>query len=263
VSVGEELSRARQERRLTVEDVAADTRIRSTLIRAIEADNFDPCGGSVYARGHIRSIARVVGIDPKPLLAEFDDAHEGAAPSPLTLATPTPTDHQAVARSERHGPNWAAAMVAVLVLVIVAALVPFLTKHHGSNSPPAGTKAGPVTPIHHSAKPSPTPKPSTTSSPPPSATAQLNTNEASMLIRTTHDTTWMSVMTVSHKVLFEGLLTAGHQKLFTAKHGLSFTIGNAPAVDVVVNGHDIGSPPSSGNVSRGTVEPGADTVQAA
>jgi hypothetical protein len=73
----------------------------------------------------------------------------------------------------------------------------------------------------------------------------------------------MSVMTSTHKVLFEGLLPAGHQKLFTSKHGLAFTIGNAPAVDVVVNGHDIGSPPSSGNVSRGTVAPGADTVQAA
>jgi cytoskeleton protein RodZ len=260
VSVGEELSRARQERRLTVEDIAADTRIRATLIHAIEADNFKPCGGSVYARGHIRSIARVVGIDPGPLLAEFDKAHEGAAPAPVTLATATPTDHQAVARSERHGPNWAAAMVAVLVLVVVAAAVPFLTKHHSSSNPPS-SNAGVAPATHHSAKPAPTP--STTSSPPPSATAQLNTKEASMLIRTTHDTTWMSVKTVNDKVLFEGLLTAGHQKLFTSKHGLTFTIGNAPAVDVVVNGHDIGSPPSSGNVSRGTVSPGANTVQAA
>jgi cytoskeletal protein RodZ len=261
VSVGEELSRARQERRLTVDDVAADTRIRATLIRAIEADNFDPCGGSVYARGHIRSIARVVGVDPKPLLAEFDSTHEGAAPAALTLAA-APTDHEAVARSERHsrGPNWAAAMVAVLVLVVIAALVPFLS-HHGSNSPSSNAGPGPVT--HTSTKPAPAASPSHSASPPPSATAQLNTNQASMLIRVTKDTTWMSVMTVAHKVLFEGLLTAGHQKLFTAKHGLTFTIGNAPAVDIVVNGHDIGSPASSGNVSRGTVTPGANTVQAA
>jgi cytoskeletal protein RodZ len=262
VSVGEELSRARQERRLTVDDVAADTMIRATLIRAIEVDNFDPCGGSVYARGHIRSIARVVGIDPKPLLAEFDSTHEGAAPAALTLAA-APTDHEAVARSERHsrGPNWAAAMVAVLVLVVVAALVPFIAGHHGSNSPESNAGSGPVT--HPSTTPSPAASPSHTASPPPSATAQLNTNQASMLIRVTKDTSWMSVTTVTHKLLFQGLLTAGHQKLFTAKHGLLFTIGNAPAVDIVVNGHDIGSPASSNSVSRGTVAPGANTVQAA
>jgi cytoskeleton protein RodZ len=259
VSVGEELSRARQERRLTVDDVAADTMIRATLIRAIEADNFDPCGGSVYARGHIRSIARVVGIDPKPLLAEFDSSHEGAAPAALTLAA-APTDHEAVARSERHGPNWAAAMVAVLVLVVVAALVPLFT-HHGSNSPAPNAGPGPVT--HTSTTPSPTASPSHSASPPPSATAQLNTNQASMLIRVTKETTWLSVETVAGSLLFQGLLPAGHQKLFTAKHGLKFTIGNAPAVDIVVNGHDIGSPASSGSVSRGTVTPGASTVQAA
>jgi cytoskeleton protein RodZ len=260
VSVGEELSRARQERRLSVEDIAADTRIRATLIHAIEADNFDPCGGSVYARGHIRSIARLVGLDPAPLLAEFDRTHEGAAPAAVTFEAASPTDHQAVARSERHGPNWAAAMVAVLVIVVVAALFPLL-RHHGSSGSPVQNAAPPPPPVHHSAKPSPSP--SVSSSPPSSATAQLNTNLASMLIRTTHDTTWMSVKTSNDKVLFEGLLPAGHQKLFTAKHGLTFTIGNAPAVDVVVNGHDIGSPPSSGNVSRGTVSPGANTVQAA
>jgi cytoskeleton protein RodZ len=84
-----------------------------------------------------------------------------------------------------------------------------------------------------------------------------------MLIRVTSGTTWMSVKTNTGSVLFAGLLPAGHEKLFTAKHGLSFVIGNAPAVDVVVNGHDIGSPHSSGNVSRGTVVPGVDTVQAA
>jgi hypothetical protein len=235
--------------------------IRATLIRAIEADNFDPCGGSVYARGHIRSIARVVGIDPKPLLAEFDSSHEGAAPAAVTLAA-APTDHEAVARSERHGPNWAAAMVAVLVLVVVAALIPILS-HHGSNKPAsnAGTGPGPVT--HTTTTPSPAASPTHSASPPPSATAQLNTNQASMLIRVTKDTTWMSVETVAGSVLFEGLLPAGHQKLFTAKHGLKFVIGNAPAVDLVVNGHDIGSPASSGNVSRGTVTPGANTVQAA
>jgi cytoskeletal protein RodZ len=257
VSVGQELAQAREKRRLSVEDVAADTRIRATIIRAIEADNFALCGGSVYARGHIRSIARVVGIDPEPLIADYDSSHESAAP-PLTIAS-QPTDHQAVARSERHGPNWAAAMVVALVVVCLAALVPVIRDHHG---PSGGTPKAASTPkIHHSTTPSP--RPSTTSSPPQSATAGIPSNQASMLIKVTHDTTWMSVKNAAGSVLFSGLLPAGHQKLFTSKHGLSFVIGNAPAVDVVVNGHDIGSPASSGNVSRGTVEPGADTVQSA
>ena len=61
-------------------------------------------------------------------------------------------------------------------------------------------------------------------------------------------------------MLFEGTLAPGEEKTFTNRHGLTFVIGNAPAVDVVVNGHDIGSPPSSGNVSRGDVTPGLATT---
>jgi cytoskeletal protein RodZ len=258
VSVGQELASARQERRLSVDEVAADTRIRATLIRAIENDNFDPCGGSVYARGHIRSIARVVGVDPEPLIAEFDRSHESAAPT-LTIVA-QPTDHEAVARSERHGPNWAAAMVVALVVVCLAALIPVVSHLHGSGGGHAPTAANTPT-VHPSTRSTPTHK--ATSSPPKNSTAQLPANQASMLIKVTHDTTWMSVTNAAGSVLFSGLLPAGQQKLFTAKHGLSFVIGNAPAVDIVVNGHDIGSPASSGNVSRGTITPGVDTVQSA
>ena len=43
--------------------------------RSIEQGDFSPCGGDFYARGHIRSIAEVVGIDPVPLIREYDEEH--------------------------------------------------------------------------------------------------------------------------------------------------------------------------------------------
>ena len=47
--LGAALAAAREQRGLSVEDVAAATRIRATIIRAIEADDFAACGGAVYA----------------------------------------------------------------------------------------------------------------------------------------------------------------------------------------------------------------------
>ena len=41
-------------------------RIRESIIRDIERDDFSACSGAFYARGHIRSIAAVVGTDPVP-----------------------------------------------------------------------------------------------------------------------------------------------------------------------------------------------------
>jgi len=87
VSVGEVLAGARDEAGLTVAQVSEQTRIRQTIIREIEGDDFSACGGDFYARGHIRSIARAVGTDPEPLVAEYDSARRapdaaGGEPGP-------------------------------------------------------------------------------------------------------------------------------------------------------------------------------------
>ena len=72
VSIGEALTAARHQAGLTVTQVSQRTRIRETIIRGIEGDDFSACGGDFYARGHIRAIARAVGADPEPLIREYD-----------------------------------------------------------------------------------------------------------------------------------------------------------------------------------------------
>jgi hypothetical protein len=75
VGIGGALAAARSDAGLTVDQVSERTRIRRTIIRAIEEDDYAACGGDFYVRGHIRAIARVVGTDPAPLIEEYDTAH--------------------------------------------------------------------------------------------------------------------------------------------------------------------------------------------
>ena len=70
--IGQALAQARRRAGLTVTQVSQRTRIRETIIRGIERDDYSACGGDFYARGHIRAIAKAAGIDPAPLIAEFD-----------------------------------------------------------------------------------------------------------------------------------------------------------------------------------------------
>ena len=72
VSVGAMMSAARVAAQMSIRDVAALTKIRPTILTAMEADDFSLCGGTVYAKGQVRSIALAVGADPAPILAEFD-----------------------------------------------------------------------------------------------------------------------------------------------------------------------------------------------
>ncbi len=74
MDIGGALAEARSEAGLTITEVSERTRIRATIIRDIERDDYSSCGGDYYARGHIRAIARVVGTDPVPLIEEYDTA---------------------------------------------------------------------------------------------------------------------------------------------------------------------------------------------
>ncbi|CAB4884360.1 unannotated protein [freshwater metagenome] len=72
MTAGEMLGRARKSAGVTVADLAQMTKIRASIIAAIERDDFDHCGGFVYARGQVRSMAVVLGVDPDPIIAQFE-----------------------------------------------------------------------------------------------------------------------------------------------------------------------------------------------
>jgi hypothetical protein len=91
VTVGEALAEARYQAGLSVDEVAERTRIREAVIRCIEQDDYDACGGDLYVRGYVRAIAGAVGIDAQPLIREFDAGRTRAAGPgrPAALVTPT------------------------------------------------------------------------------------------------------------------------------------------------------------------------------
>jgi len=90
VTVGESLAQVRDTAGLSVDEVSGRTGIRETVIRAIERDDFDALGGDLYVRGYLRAITAALGIDPQPLIREFDAARaaSGAPASALPSLAP-------------------------------------------------------------------------------------------------------------------------------------------------------------------------------
>jgi len=71
-SIGQNLKAARERRQISIADVVAATKMSSTFVKALEADNYDALVAPVYARGFIKLYAACVGLDPMPLLKQFD-----------------------------------------------------------------------------------------------------------------------------------------------------------------------------------------------
>ena len=82
MTVGEALADARTRAGLTVDEVSERTRIREKIIRDIERDDYEACGGDLFARGYVRVIAGAVGVSSSPFT--FDIAM-GVRRDDLTL----------------------------------------------------------------------------------------------------------------------------------------------------------------------------------
>ncbi len=72
MSVGKMLNEARVARGMSLEDLAQVTKLRASILAAMEDDDFSHCGGTVYARGQLRAMAPVLGLDPEDLVDEFE-----------------------------------------------------------------------------------------------------------------------------------------------------------------------------------------------
>jgi cytoskeleton protein RodZ len=136
--IGPELATARERLRLSVDQLAERTRIRPHVIEAIEIDDFAPCGGDFYARGHLRTLARVLGVDVTPLLATYDDTYADAPIDPRRVfEAELATGRHGPIRGVRGGPNWSIIVAAVMAVVLAWSVARLVMDHPATVSPAA------------------------------------------------------------------------------------------------------------------------------
>ncbi len=249
MTVGEALAAAREESGLSIEDVSRATRIRGELLRKIEASDFDACGGAVYARGHIRAIANVLNLDPAPIVAEFDRVYGAPqAPAPHEIF-----EHEVIAMPSRSGPNWTAAMAVMAAVLLIVALVSLFN----TNDP--GSPVDQAAPLTSSSSPTPSAPaaPTTPASTGPIA-GQIPGSGVFLRVTVTNSRSYVTVK-ADGKTAYQGLMTSPARRDFTAKKTIHLVVGNAAAVQLVVNGHDLGSPGRPGEVVRLDFGPGDPT----
>jgi hypothetical protein len=94
--LGLRLRAERERRRITLESIAANTKIGIGLLRGLERDDVSRWPGGIFRRSFVRAYAEAVGLDPESVVADFlrrfpdPDALPIAAapPGPATAAAP-------------------------------------------------------------------------------------------------------------------------------------------------------------------------------
>ncbi|HEX6450344.1 MAG TPA: RodZ domain-containing protein, partial [Trebonia sp.] len=230
---------------LTIAQVGQRTRIRESIIRAIEQDDFSACGGDFYARGHIRSIAGVVGIDPAPLIREYDNEHP---PATMTAAEVfEPTTPIKIKEPRRRFPLAALVIVVLLAVIGYGAYRLVDSRHSHSTATPTATVTPAVTATPNTVS-------SPTAAPSPTAT-QTPAKPQAVIVLTASQNCWVKLTDSNGKQIFAGTISAGHSKTWKEKHKVNLVIGNTPGVKLKVNGQDI--KPNTPQVVTLSIDPSA------
>jgi cytoskeleton protein RodZ len=70
-SFGDRLKKEREQRGISLEDIALTTKIGTRLLRALEDEKFDQLPGGIFNKGFVRAYARHVGIDVEQAVADY------------------------------------------------------------------------------------------------------------------------------------------------------------------------------------------------
>lgn len=135
LSPGQRLKAERERRGMSAQKAADEMHLDSWVIEALEADDYQRIGPSVYAKGHLKKYASILGLPAAEILSAFGtDAppaavRAAAAPSSVRLPTTAPAG-----KDELPWPQLAAA---AMIALLVAGVFWWRPWHQRSAVPPS------------------------------------------------------------------------------------------------------------------------------
>lgn len=251
---GERLAEARRKQQITVVEVAKELHLDERKVRALESNDFEVLGAPVFAKGHLKKYAQLVGVSIDDVMADYYQLNRSAAMPPVVGKVRKP------ATEIRPGP-WLA--IVIVIIVVAAAYWYFVARSPQSTSPPVSTidteSAEEEAPVVDRAPPSdavvdsPAPDEPVTEAtdepiaPLPAATEPVATSEPPApeiaagdlrLSMSFSGDCWTEITDASGRRLFFDLGRDGRSVSVTGQAPLSVLFGNADNVSISVNGED-------------------------
>ena len=226
MSLGSLIAKARKDAGLSLEDLAAKTNIRISVLSEIEKDNFEHCGGETYARGHVRNIASILKVDQKEFIRLYEEEQGGEVRSMKDLLI-----ENSVMRlpAEARKVSWKVLVMISVVSLFAVGVAQVVISNVNTND---------VVSAVPSASASPTAAESPSAEPSAQNTFSTGTG-VEVVINATRAKSWLFVSDDAGRVLFSGQIPRGAVKVFSSDSQLNLKVGNAGGVDLKVNGKKV------------------------
>lgn len=108
---GERLAEARRAQRITVLEIAKELHLDEPKVRALESNDFEVLGAPVFAKGHMRKYAQLVGVDIDDVMADYYRLTRASGMPPVVQ------ERQRIKPEMSPGP-WIAAIILLLAAIL-------------------------------------------------------------------------------------------------------------------------------------------------
>ncbi len=261
-TLGQDFKRKREERGVSLKDVADATRVGVRFLQAIEADDFTALPGGVYTRSFIRTYAKYLGMDEEEIVARYQKQFVTEEPTePMMSYKDYPTESSQISL-------WIGLLV--LLGLIGGGTYGILRYFDQKNANQTANLTNKNTPNLVSPNPTATPSPETTPSPEatpspgltpgatpspgltPGATPTPTLQEVVLTLKTKGEA-WVSIRADEEANSQMLTIPANSSRDFKATSKMKVTIGNLPAVQIQINGQPAKLPSTNGLVVNGAL----------
>jgi cytoskeleton protein RodZ len=238
-SVGATLARARAELGWSVADVAQQLKFAPRQIEALEAERYEALPGSTFARGMVRSYARLLKLDAGPLLAALEGRFDVPDANRLAARFREPVPFSDGARRS----NVIYAVLSLGVLAVAAVMLYEWRQERASVArltfvPAAKAPLEPPRAAVASAAPTPVPvmvlQPEAAEAKAPAAAPA-----GSRIVIRCERESWIEIRDRTGRTLLSELNPAGTERVVEGEPPFSLVIGNAQHVHMTYNGEPV------------------------
>jgi cytoskeleton protein RodZ len=279
-AVGRILVDAREKMGLSIEDVGTRLRLTSKQVEAMEAGRMDDLPGPAFVRGFLRNYAKLLQIDPEPLLEACRSHGVELPPKYISLHS----ENIQIAGRERKG--WTIYLAGIVIIILLLAAwfayndfmagntpaqqpaeeipqeLPDTTLEHTPiqplqqiPTPETLPLPGQETPAPNAANPAAAPASAGAPTAATPAAPQAAPSGTATVVVTASQTSWVGVSDRDGKELYGRNIVAGSSQTISGTPPLKLTIGNATGIQVTYNGNPVDlAPHIRSNIARLSLE---------
>ncbi len=244
--VGEELARARQAQGLSLAGIAQQLKFGARQLEALEQERFDALPGGTFVRGMVRGYARLVKIDPEPLIGRMADRLDAPDANRLAARFRQPVPFSSASRRT----NLAYALLSLAILGVVAAVAYEWREERAAaarlrfvpaaKAPVERPRAATAPPAHAASSANArVPVPAAQRSPAAEERSAPEVPSADRIVIYCERESWIEVKDARGRVLLSQLNPAGCERIVEGEPPFSLVIGNAQHVRLTYNDRSI------------------------